>query len=164
MVQKQTKTLKMMYKNRFKYIDCPRNAKYEECIEIALDRFNIPEKNKKFIQISNEFNNIFDEQTFEYYNLLFPNPEIIFFIKIDCEGLKNKKQTTKRKPLGELNIKRKRCSVNGGLSGQIQNNCSEEIYEIERQNSDEPPTKKSKLFFDKPKTSWWNLFLNKLFD
>ncbi|XP_055915206.1 uncharacterized protein LOC129948290 [Eupeodes corollae] len=163
----QSKTLKMIYNNQLKLVDCPKNAKYDECIEIALELFNIAPRFKEFIQISNDCGQIFEKHTFEYYNLIFPNPEIIFFIKIDYEKFKKQQKKKQRKPFSEISIKRKRFDENEKVSIRNNNNYfrEESLYEVlSNKSSEEPATKKRKISGSKSKKTWWHLLLNKLFD
>ncbi|XP_055915648.1 uncharacterized protein LOC129948569 [Eupeodes corollae] len=138
----QNKTLKMMYNDHLEYIDCPKNAKYEECIEIALERFEIPSKFKEFTKVSNECSEIFEKSTFEYYNLLFPSPAIIFYLNIDNNEVDNK-HSEEREPFGKLfNNKRKYCDENYGVPVTRQNCFIGSLPET--QFSEEPANKKYK--------------------
>ncbi|XP_055842688.1 uncharacterized protein LOC129909637 [Episyrphus balteatus] len=147
MAQDQIKTLKMMYNDQLEYIDCPWNANYEKCIEIALKRFEIPSKFKKSIQIYNDFDEIFEKHTFEYYNFLFPSPATIFSLKIDEEEIKNQQPgEEKREPLDKLTNKRKRrCNENHGVPVTRQNCFFGSLLGFGTESSEEPISKKHKL-------------------
>ncbi|XP_055912871.1 uncharacterized protein LOC129946645 [Eupeodes corollae] len=123
MAQQKTKTLKMMYSGNLEHISCPIKAKYEECIEIARERFEIPEEFKNYIQISNGSRYVFGKHTFEYFNLLFPNPEIIFHIKLDYNGLLGTldSDSEERTPFTKLNNKRRNTDDHEGVPVTRQN-------------------------------------------
>lgn len=119
--QTKIKTLKMMYSGNLEHITCPIKAKYEECIEIAREHFEIPTEFRNHIQISNGSRYIFEKYTFDYFNLLFPSPEIIFHIKIDYSGALSSMDADKRTPFTNMHNKRRNSEEHEGVPVTRQN-------------------------------------------
>ncbi|XP_055842297.1 uncharacterized protein LOC129909260 [Episyrphus balteatus] len=148
--QQQTKTLKMMYSGNLELISCPIKAKYEECIEIACQRFEIPFEFKNHIQISNGSRYIFEKYTFEYFNLLFPSPEIIFYIKLDYNGLLGTlgSESDDRVPFTKLHNKR-RISIEYEGVPVTRQNCFigslDGNNDANTESSEEPKPKKQRI-------------------
>lgn len=76
-----------------------------------MELFNIPKECTPLLKISNENGYIFEPKLFEYFILLFPRPEITFYLRLDYAS--NKVSTSKDErpyPFGysKLNTKRQR--------------------------------------------------------
>lgn len=76
--------VKISYKGLTRLIVSDTKFLYDELITTVMDKFNISAKYKLAIEFYDEQGNKYNKDTFEYFLLLFPNPQKIFFIRMDA--------------------------------------------------------------------------------
>ncbi|KAM7349140.1 companion of reaper [Cochliomyia hominivorax] len=80
-------SIKMSYKGLTRLITSDNKFQYDELIETVVEKFNINDKYKLAIEFYDEHGNKYNKDTFEYLLLLFPNPQKIFFIRMDASKI-----------------------------------------------------------------------------
>lgn len=81
--------LKISYKGLTRHIMCDLKFQYNELLKIIMDTFNIATTDKLAIEFYDEQGHKYNKETFEYFLLLFPNPQKIFFIRLDSTKIIN---------------------------------------------------------------------------
>ncbi|XP_017485816.1 PREDICTED: uncharacterized protein LOC108374338 [Rhagoletis zephyria] len=75
--------LKVSYRKQLSIINYEPTNRYEQIIKLIIQRFNIPATHERALLVSTENGRIFDRLLFDYFLTLFPNPNIIFYIRYD---------------------------------------------------------------------------------
>ncbi|XP_037943190.1 uncharacterized protein LOC119676039 [Teleopsis dalmanni] len=92
-MEKVKNCLKMTYCGLTRYLICEVNCSYEDIIEKILNQFDIPKEYGSSILITNGNGYIFNKDSLLYFLVLFPSPEITFFIRLDsCDFQINTKR------------------------------------------------------------------------
>ncbi|XP_022230496.2 uncharacterized protein LOC111079576 [Drosophila obscura] len=94
--------LKICFQGETSFIICETGNSYEEVIVQAMARFGIPETQKEALLLTNGKGYIFEPQLLEYFLLLFPCPEITFYLRLSWQKLR------RGHSLASQSIKRKR--------------------------------------------------------
>ncbi|XP_013118073.1 uncharacterized protein LOC106095384 [Stomoxys calcitrans] len=79
--------LKISYKGLTRNIICDALLRYEDIVSKIMETFDLTNIHRAAIQIYDEKGSKFDKDVFEYFLLLFPNPQKLFFIRLDSTKL-----------------------------------------------------------------------------
>ncbi|KAL7745359.1 hypothetical protein ACLKA6_015376 [Drosophila palustris] len=80
--------LKISFRGEVGFIICETGSSYEQIISQASARFNVPESQRVGLVLTNDQGNVFEQQLLEYFLLLFPCPELMFYLRIDWQKLR----------------------------------------------------------------------------
>ncbi|XP_037809469.1 uncharacterized protein LOC119602169 [Lucilia sericata] len=81
--------VKISYKGLTRQVLCDTKFQYDELLLTVMDKFNINKNHKLAIDFYDEQGHKYNKDTFEYFLLLFPNPQKIFFIRLDSSKIIN---------------------------------------------------------------------------
>lgn len=81
--------LKISYKGLTRNIICDTKLGYEVILNTVMEKFNISINYKIAIEFYDEHGYKYNKDTLEYFLLLFPNPQKIFFIRFDSSKILN---------------------------------------------------------------------------
>ncbi|XP_075157551.1 companion of reaper [Haematobia irritans] len=79
--------LKISYKGLTRNVICDTLLRYEDIVGKIIEAFDLTNIHRAAIQIYDEQGSKFDKEVFEYFLLLFPNPQKLFFIRLDNSKL-----------------------------------------------------------------------------
>ncbi|KAI8128005.1 hypothetical protein FF38_08570 [Lucilia cuprina] len=108
--------VKISYKGLTRQVLCDTKFQYDELLSTVMDKFNINKNHKLAIDFYDEQGHKYNKDTFEYFLLLFPNPQKIFFIRLDSSKIINLTATEvghslldgdDRKPFGKSKLNNK---------------------------------------------------------
>ncbi|XP_005178962.1 uncharacterized protein LOC101898991 [Musca domestica] len=80
-------TLKVSYKGLTRNIECDSTLPYEDVVSKVMETFDLRHIQRNAIQLYDEHGAKYDKEIFEYFILLFPNPQKLFFIRVDASML-----------------------------------------------------------------------------
>ncbi|XP_073833862.1 companion of reaper [Musca autumnalis] len=80
-------SLKVSYKGLTRNIECDTVLPYEDVVSKVIETFDLTHIQRNAIQLYDEHGAKYDKEIFEYFILLFPNPQKLFFVRLDASLL-----------------------------------------------------------------------------
>ncbi|XP_064555859.1 uncharacterized protein Corp [Drosophila montana] len=80
--------LKISFHGEVSFVICEAGSSYEQIIAQACARFHIPEAQRAGLVLTNGQGYVFEQQLLEYFLLLFPCPELLFYLRLDWQKLR----------------------------------------------------------------------------
>ncbi|XP_034476703.1 uncharacterized protein LOC117783408 [Drosophila innubila] len=80
--------LKISFQGEVGFIICETGSSYDQIIGQVCARFNVPASQRAGLVLTNGQGYVFEQQLLEYFLLLFPCPELIFYLRMDWQKLR----------------------------------------------------------------------------
>ncbi|XP_030378695.1 uncharacterized protein LOC115627215 [Scaptodrosophila lebanonensis] len=121
--------LKISYQGELNFIICDAGQSYMEIMALASFRFNIPTQQRRGLVLTNGQGYVFEPKLFECFLLLFPCPEMVFYLRLDWNKLR--RAVTEHVETATLPLLKRRREQPAEADGQQQSAVGEEEEEFD---------------------------------
>ncbi|EDV99557.1 uncharacterized protein LOC6565338 [Drosophila grimshawi] len=80
--------LKISFQGEVGFVICEAGSSYDQIITQACARFHIADIQRAGLKLTNGQGYVFEQQLLEYFLLLFPCPELLFYLRLDWQQLR----------------------------------------------------------------------------